>query len=39
MLGQQLGEASGKITGVRVLPTEGQQVKVEVSFQGSGKLL
>jgi len=39
MLGKLLGEASGKTTGVRVLPTEGQQVKVEVSFQGSGKLL
>ncbi|MFQ5875360.1 MAG: hypothetical protein ACE5JL_16390 [Dehalococcoidia bacterium] len=39
MLGELLGEASGKTTGVRVLPTEGQQVKVEVSFQGSGKLL
>jgi hypothetical protein len=39
MLGQLLGEASGRTTGIRVLPTEGQQVKVEVSFQGSGKLL
>ena len=39
MLGELIGEASGKITGIRVLPNEGQQVKVEVSFQGSGKLL
>lgn len=39
MLGELLGEASGKTAGVRVLPTEGQQVKVEVSFQGNGKLL
>src|SRR5262249_1964342 len=39
MLGKLLGEGSGKTTGVRLLPTEGQQVKVEVSFQGSGKLL
>ena len=36
MLGELLGESSGRITGTRVLPTEGQQVKVEVSFQGSG---
>jgi hypothetical protein len=39
MLGELLGEGSGKITAVRVLPTEGQQVKLEVSIQGSGKLL
>jgi hypothetical protein len=39
MLGDKLGEASGKITGVRVLPTEGGKIKVEVSFQGSGKLM
>jgi hypothetical protein len=38
MLGELLGEASGRTTGVRVLPTEGQQVKIEVSFQGSGRL-
>ncbi len=39
MLGELLGEASGKVTGVRVLPTEGEQVRVEVSFQGQGKIL
>ena len=39
MLGELLGEAAGKITGTRVLPSEGQQIKVEVSFQGSGTLL
>ncbi len=39
MLGEMLGESSGKTLGVRVLPTEGQQVKMEVSVQGSGKLL
>ena len=39
MLGERLGEASGKITGIRVLPTEGQQIKLEVSFQGQGTLL
>ena len=35
MLGENIGELSGKITGMRVL--EGS--KSEVSFQGSGKLL
>jgi hypothetical protein len=39
MLGEKLGEATGKTTGVRVLPTEGQRIKVEVSFQGSGRLM
>jgi hypothetical protein len=39
MLGELLGESTGKITGTRVLPSEGQQIKVEVSFQGSGTLL
>jgi hypothetical protein len=39
MLGELLGESAGKITGTRVLPSEGQQVKVEVSGQGSGQLL
>jgi hypothetical protein len=39
MLGERLGESAGKITGTRVLPTEGQQVKLEVSFQGQGTLL
>src|SRR5262249_24258307 len=39
MLGELLGEASGKMAGVRVLPTEDQQIKVEVSFQGQGKVL
>jgi hypothetical protein len=38
-LGEQLGESSGKVTGTRVLGPEGQQVKVEVSFEGRGTLL
>jgi hypothetical protein len=38
-LGEQLGESSGKVTGSRVLAPEGQQVKVEVSFEGRGKML
>ncbi len=39
MLGEPIGEAKGRITSIRVLPFEGQQPKVEVSFQSSGKLL
>ena len=35
MLGEKLGEASGQITGVRVLP-EGA---IEISFQGRGMIL
>ncbi len=35
MLGEKLGEASGQITGARVLP-EG---KMEISFQGRGMVL
>jgi hypothetical protein len=38
-LGDQIGEASGRITGTRVLAPEGQPVKVEVSLQGSGTML
>lgn len=39
MLGEMLGEESGKVTGMRVLPSEGQMPKVEVSIQASGTLL
>jgi hypothetical protein len=39
MLGERLGESSGKIIGIRVLPSEGQQVWLEVSFQGRGTML
>ncbi len=38
-LGDQIGECSGRITGTRVLAPEGQQVKVEVSLEGRGRLL
>ena len=38
-LGKKLGESSGKITGLRVLPPDGQSVKVAISFQGSGTVL
>lgn len=39
MLGEQIGEEQGKITGRRVLPSDGAGPKVEVSFQASGTLL
>ena len=39
MLGEQIGEETGQITGMRVLPDEGTGSKVEVSFQSSGTLL
>jgi len=41
-LGDQIGEASGRITGTRVItPMVGtqQEARIEVSFQGSGTLL
>jgi hypothetical protein len=39
MLGEMIGEEQGKITAVRVLPSNGQAPQVEVSFQSSGKLV
>lgn len=39
MLGEQIGQETGQITGMRVLPGDGGGVKVEVSFQSSGTLL
>jgi len=39
MLGEIIGEFSGKITGARVLEAEGPAPKIEVSFQGAGTLL
>ncbi len=39
MLGEQIGEMSGQVTGMRVLPDEGAGSKVEVSWQTSGTLL
>jgi len=39
MLGEQIGELHGKRTARRVLPAEGGQFKVEVSFEGNGKVL
>jgi hypothetical protein len=39
MLGEMIGETQGKITGNRVLPSDGQAPKVESSFQDTGKIL
>jgi len=39
MLGEMLSESRGKVTGHRVLPSEGLSPKMEISFQESGKLL
>jgi hypothetical protein len=39
MLGEQVGEETGQITAMRVLPSDGTAVKVEVSFQATGRLL
>lgn len=39
MLGEMIGEDRGKITSVRVLPSEGSAPRLEVSFQGAGKLI
>ena len=39
MLGEQIGEVTGQITGTRVLPDQGAGPMVEVSWQTSGTLL
>ncbi|MBI4623050.1 MAG: hypothetical protein HY736_07510 [Verrucomicrobia bacterium] len=39
MIGEKIDELSAKITGTRVIPAEGGNVKVEVSFVGTGKFL
>lgn len=39
MLGEQIGETHGKRTARRVVSTEGGGFKVEVSFEGTSKLL
>ena len=38
-MGDQLGEASGRITSNRVVAPLGAQVQIEVAFQGSGRML
>ena len=39
MLGEKIGEETGRVTGRRVLPSEGHGPKVEVSFEASGTIL
>jgi len=39
MFTEQIGEETGQITGIRVLPDEGHGARVEVSFSSSGTLL
>jgi hypothetical protein len=39
MLGDVISEGQGKVTGYRVLSTEGQEPKVEVSFKSATRLL
>ncbi len=38
MLGELLTEDKGKITGIRILPSEGQNPVCEVSFQATGRM-
>ena len=38
MLGEKIGEATGKVTNRRVLPSESGMPTVEVSFQATAKL-
>ena len=39
MLGDKLGDETGKVTGQRVLPNPGGGPKMETSFQAAGTLL
>jgi len=39
MLGEKIGEGTGKVTSQRVLPNPGGGPKMETSFQGTGSLL
>ena len=39
MLGEKIGEMSGKINSQRVLPNPSGGPKMETSFQGNGSLL
>jgi hypothetical protein len=39
MLGEKIGETKGKVTNQRVIDCEASGIKVEVSFQTTGKLL
>jgi hypothetical protein len=39
MLGQQIGDERGKVTGRRVLPSDGQGPKMEVTFEARGQFV
>lgn len=39
MLGEKIGENTGKVTAQRVIPNPGGGPKIETSFQASGRLL
>ncbi|MCW5805163.1 MAG: hypothetical protein KIT31_22520 [Deltaproteobacteria bacterium] len=39
MLGEKVQELAAKVTGTRVIAGEGGKTNVEVSFQGTGKIL
>jgi len=39
MLGDKIGEESGKITSQKVLPPDGANPQFEATYQGSGKIL
>src|SRR5258708_36396725 len=39
MLGEKIGEISGKVTMQRVLPNLGEDPKMETSFQATGSVL
>lgn len=38
MLGELIGECTGKVAGIRVVSAEGQETKLEVSLRGEGTL-
>ena len=38
MLGERIGEGTGKVTTQRVLPSDGGAPRVETSFQGAGTI-
>ena len=39
MIGKQIGEETGQVTSMRVLPFDGPATKMDVSFQAQGRLL
>jgi hypothetical protein len=39
MLGQQIGDERGKVKGRRVLPSDGQGPKMEVTFEAQGQFV